>query len=303
MGGPSPAQLPLLFLISLLCLATFFAILRLDSRPPAAAAAVVSDEVVIRAPAQPGFSILVGILTRADLYERRHFLRLVYGAQQSTSAAVDVKFVFCRLTKVEQRFLVALEALRFGDIVVLNCTENMNAGKTYSFLSALPAALAPRRYDYVMKTDDDALVRVEALAAALRPLPRRDLYYGRAVPCGADRADLLISGAYMSGMGFVLSWDVVEWIATSKVAAGDRVGSEDKVVGRWLAKGKKGRNRVSSPAMYDYPGTNGRCSHELSPETVVVHRLKRRDRWLDVIKFFNLTRGLKPSKLFYVDRP
>ncbi|KAG6516720.1 hypothetical protein ZIOFF_027193 [Zingiber officinale] len=142
-GAASP--LPPNSLLCLAALAAFFTILRLNRSP----AAVVPDEIVIPAPAQP-----------------------------STFAAVDVKFVFCKLTKVEQRFLVALEALRFGDIIVLNCTENMSAGETYSFLSALPAALAPRRYDYVMKTDDDSLVLVEALATALRPLPRRDLYYG-----------------------------------------------------------------------------------------------------------------------------
>ncbi|XP_042380545.1 uncharacterized protein LOC121973012 [Zingiber officinale] len=153
-GAASP--LPPNSLLCLAALAAFFTILRLNRSP----AAVVPDEI------------------GADLYERRHYLRLVYGTQHSTFAAVDVKFVFCKLTKVEQRFLVALEALRFGDIIVLNCTENMSAGETYSFLSALPAALAPRRYDYVMKTDDDSLVLVEALATALRPLPRRDLYYG-----------------------------------------------------------------------------------------------------------------------------
>lgn len=60
--------------------------------------------------------------------------------------------------------------------------------------------------------------------------------------------------------------------------------------------GKKARNRVSNkPAMYDYPGMNGRCSHELIPETIAVHKLKRWDQWLDMIRYFNVTKDLNTS--------
>jgi hypothetical protein len=31
------------------------------------------------ASAAPDFRLLIGVLTRADLYERRHLLRMVYG--------------------------------------------------------------------------------------------------------------------------------------------------------------------------------------------------------------------------------
>lgn len=67
------------------------------------------------------FSLLIGILTRPDIYDRRHCLRLIYGIQSSPLAHIDVKFVFCNLTKPEQRVLIALEILRFNDIIILNC--------------------------------------------------------------------------------------------------------------------------------------------------------------------------------------
>ncbi|URE27387.1 Galactosyltransferase [Musa troglodytarum] len=171
----------------------------------------------------------------------------------SSVATIHVKFVLCRLTKAEQRVLIALDILRFEDAIVLNCTENMNAGKTYVYFSSLPTVL-PHWYD--------------------------DLYYGAAVPCASRDP----SAGHMSGMGFVLSWDLVQWIATSKIPASDT-------------------NRVAEKpaAMYDCSGTNGRCSHELIPGTVVVYRLKRWDRWLPVLGFFNVTEGLKPSKLDYID--
>jgi hypothetical protein len=66
--------------------------------------------------------------------------------------------------------------------------------------------------------------------------------------------------------------------------------------------GNKGKNRVTEkPGMYDFPGTNGGCSHELIPETVAVHRLKRWDRWLRVLQFFNVTK-VKPSKMYSFDK-
>ncbi|ONI22474.1 hypothetical protein PRUPE_2G131800 [Prunus persica] len=250
---------------------------------------------VIRSPSIPSskttilqtqFSLLIGILTRADNYDRRHFLRLIYGIQSSPIAKIDVKFIFCNLTKPEQRILISLEILRFNDIIILNCTENMNNGKTYTYFSSLPGIL-PRKYDYVMKADDDVFIRLKPLALSLKPLPRVDMYYGFVIPCASMNPFV----EYMSGMGFLLSWDLVEWIGESDIPRKEMFGPEDKMVGKWLKMGRKARNRFSNkPAMYDYPGTNGKCSHELIPETVAVHRLKRWDRWLHVLEFFNVTK-------------
>lgn len=242
------------------------------------------------------FRLLIGILMRADSYDRRHFLRLIYGIQSSPLAEVDVKFVFCNLTKPEQRTLIALEILRFDDIIILNCTENMNSGKTYTYFSSLPRIL-PRRYDYVMKADDDVFLRIVPLVASLKPLPRWDLYYGFVIPCLSMDPHV----EYMSGMGFVLSWDIVQWIGRSEIPRNEQYGPEDKLVGRWLKLGGKARHRYTEkPGMYDYPGTNGKCSHELIPQTVAVHRLKKWDQWFRVLEFFNITKELKHSKLYHL---
>lgn len=245
---------------------------------------------------QTKFSILIGILTRPEKSDRRHFLRLVYGIQSSPIADIDVKFVFCNLTKHEQRVFIALEILRFNDIIILNCTENMNNGKTYTYFSSLPQIL-PKPYTYVMKADDDVFIRLTPLSLSLNPLPRLDLYYGFVIPCSSKNPFV----DYMSGMGFLLSWDLVEWIGRSGIPANETQGPEDKLVGKWLKIGNKAKNRFSDkPAMYDYPGTNGRCSHELIPETVAVHRLKRWDQWLHVLEFFNVTKQLNNSEFFHL---
>ncbi|KAL6959694.1 galactosylxylosylprotein 3-beta-galactosyltransferase [Sarracenia purpurea var. burkii] len=231
------------------------------------------------------FKLLIGILTRPDKYDHRHFLRLIYGVQSSPDVGdIDVKFVFCNLTKPEQRVLVALEIMRFDDVIILDCSENMNGGKTYT-------------YDYIMKVDDDVFLRLAPLALSLEVLPRLDLYYGFVIPCASTNPFV----GYMSGMGFALSWDLVEWISGSEIPKNETYGPEDKLVGKWLNMGKKAKNRFSNkPAMYDYPGTNGRCSHDLIPETVAVHRLKRWDQWLHVLNFFNVTKQLRHSKLYSV---
>lgn len=172
----------------------------------------------------------------------------------------------------------------------------MNNGKTYTYFSSLPQIL-PKPYTYVMKADDDVFIRLTPLSLSLNPLPRLDLYYGFVIPCSSKNPFV----DYMSGMGFLLSWDLVEWIGRSGIPAKETQGPEDKLVGKWLKIGNKAKNRFSDkPAMYDYPGTNGRCSHELIPETVAVHRLKRWDQWLHVLEFFNVTKQLNNSEFFHL---
>lgn len=191
---------------------------------------------------------------------------------------------------------MSLEIAKYGDIIILNCTEGMNFGKTYTYFSSLPRILH-RRYDYVMKADDDTYLRLPRLASSLANLSRRDLYYGYLIPC--DRENPSDRGTYMSGMGLAISWDLVEWISESEIARKNKVGPEDKMIGQWFDQGNKAKNRVSEkPGMYNFPGSDvEKCAHELIPETVAVHRVKRWDQWRDVLLYFNVTVGIvRPSK-------
>jgi hypothetical protein len=87
---------------------------------------------------KPDFRLLIGVLTRADWYERRHLLRMVYSLQMGNlTAHVDVRYVFCRLYKDDQRILVPLEILKHDDIIIMDCEENLNQGKTFSFFSSI----------------------------------------------------------------------------------------------------------------------------------------------------------------------
>ncbi|KAK4415294.1 hypothetical protein Salat_2636700 [Sesamum alatum] len=247
--------------------------------------------------------ILIGILTLPDHYHKRHFLRLIYGTQSTVGARVDVKFVFCNLTKEDQKVLVALEIMRYDDIIILNCPENMNKGKTYTYFSSLPDMLlndtnAPYPpYHYVMKGDDDAYFRLQSLADSLIPLPRQDLYYGYVIPCPS--MDPFVH--YMSGMGYLVSWDIVEWLKDSDIPKKHLQGPEDKVFGEWLRDGHRGKNRYNAKwSMYNYPEPPTRCTHELWPDTIAVHLLKTQEKWIRTLNYFNVTRDLKPSKLYHI---
>ncbi|KAJ3695371.1 hypothetical protein LUZ60_000748 [Juncus effusus] len=255
---------------------------------------------------KPDFRLLIGVLTRADLYERRHLLRMVYSLQMGgLTAHVDVRYVFCRLHKDDQRVLVPLEILQYDDIIIMDCEENLNNGKTYSFYSSIARMFNgtngdEKPYDYVMKADDDIFIRLPKLIESLNPMPRNDMYYGFVIPC--DSMDPFHD--YMSGMGYILSWDLVEWIATSDVPINHKVGAEDMMTGKWLTEGNKAKNRFNTkPAMYDFPipVPIDTCSHEFIPDTIAVHRLKDNPKWARTLKYFNFTDALKPSKFYRID--
>ncbi|WVZ09474.1 hypothetical protein V8G54_014004 [Vigna mungo] len=248
--------------------------------------------------------VLISVLTLPDQYLRRHFLRLVYGTQTWEGAKVDVKFVFCNLTKEDQKVMVAMEIMLHNDIIILNCTENMNRGKTSTFFRSLPemfndtSGVGPYPpYHYVMKADDDTYVRINSLVRSLRPLPREDLYYGFVIPCGSMDP----FKHYMSGMGFVVSWDIVEWIYGSDIPKKHVEGPEDKVFGDWMRWAGRGKNRYNAKwSMYNYPDPPSVCSHELWNDTIAVHLLKNQEKWIRTLSFFNHTHSLKPSKLYHI---
>uniref|UniRef100_A0ACD5YHS6 Uncharacterized protein n=1 Tax=Avena sativa TaxID=4498 RepID=A0ACD5YHS6_AVESA len=246
------------------------------------------------APAEPELSLLVGILTMPKLRERRDIVRLAYALQPPVPsyARVDVRFVFCNVTDPVDAALVALEIMAHGDILVLDCAENMNDGKTYAYFSSVPRLFAGAPYDYVMKTDDDTYLRVPALVEELRGKPREDVYLGYGFNMSGDPM------LFMHGMGYVMSWDLVSWVASAEeiLARNDTVGPEDLMLGKWVNLAGKGKNRYDlKPRMYDLNWN----MDNLRPDTVVVHMLKDNRRWATTLRYFNVTAGIEPSNKLY----
>ncbi|XP_078165225.1 beta-1,3-galactosyltransferase pvg3-like [Carex rostrata] len=252
--------------------------------------------------------IFIGILTVPHLHERRHLLRLVYSLQARSlgTAKVDVRFVFCHSMNEEQKTFLKLEIKQYNDIIILDCFENLNDGKTYTYLSSLPSMLRGagdgQPYDYVVKTDDDAYFRLDNLAKLLRDKPRQDLYYGMELGCVGAQIVCGVNNTFMAGFGYVLSWDLVEWIAESEIARNNKIGLEDVMLGKWLNTANKGKNRYNGfpNQLYDYKGDSpdGYFRHELVPDTVAVHKLKENSHWARTLNYFNATHGLRHSKLY-----
>ena len=195
--------------------------------------------------------------------------------------------------------------MRYDDIIILNCKENMNKGKTYTYFSSLPEIFnnsdgggSYPPYHYVMKADDDTYIRLNSLVESLRPLPREDLYYGYVIPCPS--MDPFVH--YMSGMGYLISWDLAERIRESEIPKKHLEGPEDKVFGDWIREGRRAKNRFNAKwSMYNYPEPWTGCTHELWPETIAVHLLKNQEKWIRTLKYFNVTANLKQSKLYHID--
>ncbi|CAL5051519.1 unnamed protein product [Urochloa decumbens] len=253
-------------------------------------------------------SILVGVHTMPGKHSRRHLIRMAYALQQTAAlrgaARVDVRFALCaRPMPPEHRAFVALEARAYGDVLLLDCAESAEQGKTYTYFASLPAMLTPggsgsgdggaaegRPYDYVMKVDDDTFLRLDALVETLRDAPREDMYGGVGLPFH-DRK----SPPFMLGMGYLLSWDLVQWIATSDMVRRNAMGVEDLTTGKWLNMGNKAKNRVNIfPRMYDYKSAK---AEDFLENTIGVHQLKADLRWAHTLEHFNLTRLEPSSKL------
>ncbi|KAG5243651.1 beta-1,3-galactosyltransferase [Salix suchowensis] len=134
-----------------------------------------------------------------------------------SNAQVDVKFVFCNLTKEDQKALVALEIMQDGDIIILDCKENLNKGKTSTYFSSLPQILndTDRPYHYVICT---LVMLFCALAWTLSCI-------------------ILLAWDNM------ISWDIVEWIRDSEIPKNHMEGPEDKMFGDLIREGHRARNR------------------------------------------------------------
>ncbi|KAJ4813600.1 Hexosyltransferase [Rhynchospora pubera] len=233
-------------------------------------------------PPKPTFRLLMGILTLPSRFERRSLIRLAYSNQQITGAHVDIRFILCNVTKEDEITLVSLEMMQYDDIIILNCTESMNSGKTYTYFSSLPILFTGEdKYDYATKSDDDTYFILNNLIKSLEDKSRHDMYYGAGFPFNEKD-----SPQFMLGMGYLLSWDLIEWIAESEITRSEPVGPEDMLTGKWLNMGNKARNRYNMiPAMYDYKGPE---LGDFIPGTIAVHQLKETTRWLNTLKYFNL---------------
>jgi len=70
----------------------------------------------------------------------------------------------------------------FGDIHMIDMEENMNDGKSYEYFASMAAIYGngsrdERRWDYVMKVDDDTFLHLGNLVERLRGMRRERVWF------------------------------------------------------------------------------------------------------------------------------
>ncbi|KAJ3037676.1 hypothetical protein HDV00_001398 [Rhizophlyctis rosea] len=250
----------------------------------------IAPQIALHGGRQQQKLALVSVLTVPEKFERRSLIRSTY--LQAKPAEIDFYFVFCRVKNPTYRTLVTLESRMYGDIIEMDCEENMDAGKTWSYFNHIASKIgnhSPETYDptttpstpgpykFIMKTDDDVYLHLPNLARRLSSLPPLGTYFGRRVP---DRF-------FFAGMGYVLSWDLALYCGLDPQPAAHKIGQEDALLASWLRNANRIKNYVSEDfEIYDDPHAKKGWSHEYTEGTILIHRLKDEGLFLNAARHF-----------------
>lgn len=185
--------------------------------------------------------LFVGILTMIHKFHRRSLIRDCY--LRNIPSGISVKFIFGKPKNELEQNLLDMEASLYNDIVVLDIEENLDDGKTWHFMKY--ASDLQQDYKFLLKTDDDVFLHLHNLNKRLVTLVQDELkgdvqgvYMGRHVT----------GTIFMAGMGYILSFDLVHFIANDPYASSHTIGQEDGLVASWLKQGDQIKHFISEDA-------------------------------------------------------
>jgi hypothetical protein len=215
----------------------------------------------------------VGIFSRQEDLLRRTLIRRT--TMPLVPTEITVRFVICAITGSGSYHLLAEEHRQHDDIYILNCTENMNGGKSIHFFQKVIDEFPC--HTYYGKADLDSYLVFPQLASALRSAPVNRFYGGR---CNAA----VQFNVYMSGAAYFVSSDAARALAKCTSECGTVHGPEDLIVAEHLSRamqgnlsvGDLGRNRS---LMYD---RDDEQNAHLFSHVVFVHPLKTQEEWLRI---------------------
>lgn len=185
--------------------------------------------------------------------------------------------------------LLSFEQNAYNDMMVLDLEENMNNGKSIDFFAHIARHY---KYEFAMKTDDDCFLHLPNIAKELGTLPKTKVYFGRHVIQNNQYA------GFHAGMGYVLSWDLVEYLGQNDECQKFKSHQEDAMIARCLRDGRAIPGLLEPEdleTLYDEPWSLQPWSHNYTATTLIIHRLKRSDWFLKAnMHFFanNLPRDL-----------
>ncbi|KAL7416438.1 hypothetical protein BDY24DRAFT_438946 [Mrakia frigida] len=181
---------------------------------------------------RPPLLLLLGIFSTADKVDRRNFLRnqTRYEGEWPTEGKyrTDFRFILGRPKGLKSKWKVWWENRKYGDLVVVDCEENIDTGKTHAFLQwasegrerergwfwEVKGNRSEEEPKFVMKADDDTLLVMPNVLAALGSMDcSLNIYWGTSA--GATH----YFDRYFRGLGYALSWPLVKWIGSSNMFA------------------------------------------------------------------------------------
>jgi hypothetical protein len=259
-------------------------------------------------PASDDIRLLIGVMSPFWSSARRHIIRNAY-RRFPKNLPVDIVFVQGNLTSNKednldkvlamQRTAIAWENDTYHDIMHVNCTENLEYGKTYEYLKKVGDEFG-HVYTHVMKTDDDSFVNIPginngsdanaALVEVIRANKHQKHFYWGTTWTEPDRQH-----EEMWGSGYVLGIDLVNWIATSDIPPQHTWGFEDYQVCYWLIQGRVDDNFVvnrTAFAGYPWPDLGDHLykqENEIRPFdrwTLVTHPLKEDFMWVETAEYY-----------------
>lgn len=215
----------------------------------------------------------MGIFGRRDDVARRMLIRQT-NFPLIVPPTISARFVLCHPRDAGRDPSLWAEMQDYNDLYFIDCTENMNDGKTLTYLTSVRRDFPA--YAYYGKVDMDSYVLYHNLAFALARVPRCRLYAGRSnYPIENQQI------RYMSGSLYLLSSDFLRYFELCGPPCVGVDGIEDMQVGEFI------QSFVQDDYYFADFGSNSSILYHLDDEksselrswTVYVHDLKTEDQW------------------------
>jgi hypothetical protein len=225
--------------------------------------------------------LFVGIITTIAKFERRSLIRATYLSMRPPE--ITLMFIVGTPKNDDEKRIVKFETLKFNDIIVLDCEENMNSGKSIEYFRHVSQFA---EYDYFMKADDDVYLHLPNLSSLAQVLPKENTYYGRMVTFKL--------GFFMAGCGYILSKDLATFIGHNPDCYKTKQHQEDEQISICLtlySDLKEFTVPTDETVIYDSPQKDKDVpllekfnrpswSHEYIDDTLLVHQVKETSYFL-----------------------
>lgn len=249
----------------------------------------IQHKLSVHSNKRPHAPCVIIFTSKAESLERRKWVRrqfqrnlvLLRAKNASLAAGVVMKFIFGTSGMRSSVLLdVQTEAEQYGDVLLLDAPDSddpdppspgTDSATSLKVIQSMVWAVRQYSFDYFIRIGDDAYFRIDYFLTDVMPtLPRERLLLGH---CERNRMHYVFKShrgvsadihvPYCSGMGFVLTYDAVEFAARNADMLAMEY-PEDAMVARWLVGTRVAI--VHDPRFVDWAWN--RCDNN----TILIHK-------------------------------